>query len=342
MRRFLIKLHRWIGLLIGVQVLLWLLSGLMISLLDPVKVSGEQWASIIKHEPRVIDSASLLELTELPVELLEGTVGIELTMRNGEPFYLFKSAASETLVNAMDGSIVLTGKTDAERLARQDFSGDGEIISSEPGMAPDMETRGNSGAYWRVNFSDRANTAIYLSASTGRILERRNSYWRIRDFFWMLHIMDYSGRENFNNFLVIAIALIAIWLGISGFLLLFSSFSRFDFFFLNILGKRDEATITLIDPGASNQRQVKLRKGSNLFLSLATHDVNIASICGGGGECGKCRVRLETTGLPEANDIEIGLIPKRLREQGYRLACQQKVEYDTALHLDEGTLVHGQ
>ncbi|MDX2416141.1 MAG: 2Fe-2S iron-sulfur cluster-binding protein, partial [Xanthomonadales bacterium] len=221
-------------------------------------------------------------------------------------------------------------------------SGDGEITSSEPGMAPDMETRRNNGAYWRVHFSDRANTAIYISASTGEILERRNRYWRVRDFFWMLHIMDYSGRKNFNNSLVISIALIAIWLGISGFLLLFGSFSRSDFFFLNILEKSDKAIITLIDPGAGIPRQVKLRKGSNLFLSLATHDVNVSSICGGGGECGKCRVQFETTGLPEANDIEIGLIPKRLREQGYRLACQQTVENDMALHLPEGTLVHGQ
>ena len=41
---FLKKLHKWVGLLIGIQVLLWLLSGLLMSLLDPAKVSGQQWA----------------------------------------------------------------------------------------------------------------------------------------------------------------------------------------------------------------------------------------------------------------------------------------------------------
>ena len=39
MMRLLKKVHKWVGLLIGIQVLLWLLSGLMISLLDPAKVS---------------------------------------------------------------------------------------------------------------------------------------------------------------------------------------------------------------------------------------------------------------------------------------------------------------
>ena len=36
---FLKKLHKWVGLVIGIQVLLWLLSGLMLSLLDPEKVN---------------------------------------------------------------------------------------------------------------------------------------------------------------------------------------------------------------------------------------------------------------------------------------------------------------
>ena len=98
-----------------------------------------------------------------------------------------------------------------------------------------METRNSSGPYWRVNFSDRANTSLYISASTGEILQRRNGYWRVFDFFWMLHIMDYSGRNNFNNLLIITVALTAIWLGISGFILLFYSFRRRDFDFLRRL-----------------------------------------------------------------------------------------------------------
>ena len=136
-------------------------------------------------------------------------------------------------------------------------------------QAPDLETRNNHGVYWRVNFSDQANTSIYISESTGEILQRRNSFWRVRDFFWMLHIMDYSGRENFNNALVIGVALIALWLGISGFLLLFGSFPRHDFFFLTLPEKTGHAVISLHDPDGAAQRTVRLRKGSNLFLSLA-------------------------------------------------------------------------
>ena len=342
MMRLLKKVHKWVGLLIGVQVLLWLLSGLAISLLDPEKVSGKQWASTSETESQALESVILLEPSELPAGLLKDAVGIDLINRYGKPVYRVRRANNETLVDATDASAIVIEKTAAEQVARRDFSGDGEIISIESGVAPDRETRNSHGAYWRVNFSDQVNTAIYISASTGEILERRNSFWRFRDFFWMLHIMDYPGRENFNNPLIIAVALIAIWLGISGFMLLFGSFGRSDFFFLKTPGTGDEVVITLIDPGVKQPQRVKLRKGSNLFLSLATHDISLTSICGGGGECGKCRVQFETAPWPEANAIELGLIPKRRRERGYRLACQQMADRDMTLNLPEGTLVPSQ
>jgi len=151
--------------------------------------------------------------------------------------------------------------------------------------------------------------------------------------------MDYSGHENINNLLIISIALIAIWLGLSGFILLFYSFNRHDFYFLNILGKQSNARITLIDPEVPAPQQVKLRKGSNLFLSLATHDINLPSICGGGGECGKCRVQFEVSEAPPTNNIETAIVPRKLRERGWRLACQHEVTKSTTLHLRRGALV---
>ena len=333
MMRFLKKLHKWVGLIIGLQVLLWVLSGLVISLLDPVKLSGRQWANSTPHELVSLPPGTLLEPDELPAVFLADALSVRLAVNRGIPVYKIQSKAGETLLDAVDGSIIVTGKADAEKLALQDFTGNGEIVSTTSGTAPDLETRDSSGPYWRVNFSDDANTSIYIAASSGEILERRNSFWRVRDFFWMLHIMDYSAREDFNNPLVITVALVALWLGISGFIMLFDSFNRHDFHFLNLLGKRDEVLVTLIDPSLAEPRQVKLRKGSNLFLSLATHNINLPSICGGGGECGKCRVKIGSEEPRPATVIEQGLVPKPLLDLGYRLACQLEVENNITLLL---------
>ncbi len=186
---------------------------------------------------------------------------------------------------------------------------------------------------WRVDFADRFSTSFYIDPYTGALATRRHQYWRIFDFLWMLHIMDYSDREDFNNPLIIFVALIAIWLGISGFILLFGTFNRHDFYFLNLMRKRNEVVITLIDPSYAAPKKLYLRRGSNLFLSLATHNINLPSICGGGGESGKCRVKMEGDDLPLDNTIEQGLIPASLRKQGFRLACQQEVKNNITLKL---------
>jgi len=340
LKRLLKKVHKWVGLLIGLQVLLWLISGLALSLLDPEKVSGKRWARAGDPGTHTLGTGTLLEPAALPAAWTSGAYNVELTGLFGRPVYRIRRPGGEFLADAADGSMIGIGEAEAGEIARRDFNGAGDIVSTGRGMAPDMETRDSSGAYWKVDFSDRANTSIYVSASSGEILERRNRYWRIHDFFWMLHIMDYRGHEDLNNPLVITVALIAIWLGLSGFLLLFGSFRRHDFFFLNVLGGASKVVVTLHDPASDRPRQLRLRKGSNLFLTLATHDINLPSICGGGGECGKCRVRFDKADLPDANDIELGLVPRRLREQGYRLACQHELSGDITIYVPQRTPVH--
>jgi len=51
-------------------------------------------------------------------------------------------------------------------------------------------------------------------------MARRNDDWRFFDFFWMLHIMDYEERENFNNPLLITASIFALVTVLAGLLLL--------------------------------------------------------------------------------------------------------------------------
>jgi Na+-transporting NADH:ubiquinone oxidoreductase subunit F len=337
MKIFLKKLHKWVGLITGIQVLLWLGSGLLISLLDPAKVSGSHWsqpASKLKS----LHANKILDIAELPADLTSTALKIDLKASQNRIVYDITNADEVIRINAITGVPLLTLEQDARKLAQQDFTGDGEIISIEQGTAPTLETRKHSGSYWRLNFSDSANSSYYISVATGEILERRNTIWRIRDVAWMLHIMDYSGRKDFNNSLIIIIALTAVWLGVSGLLLLFYSFSLHDFWFINFLASRRKAAITLIEPASGKTQTVRLRKGSILFIGLALQGINLPSICGGGGQCGKCKVSFEPAEAPEANKLEQSLIPKRRRERGVRLSCQYRVQGNISVQVPEGTL----
>ena len=72
--------------------------------------------------------------------------------------------------------------------------------------------------------ADGQGTRVYVDAKNGAIRARRNDVWRRYDFFWMLHTMDYRGRDNFNNPLIVTIGMAALWLSISGVVLLTRSF----------------------------------------------------------------------------------------------------------------------
>lgn len=228
------KLHKWISLLVGLQVLLWLISGLVISLLDPAKVSGEKWRHVSQPVVNPIPAGPVMDPLDLPVNRLKGALDIRLLEHNARAVYRITYADSEILLDAIHASPLFTGQSEALLLAQRDFTGAGAAVTVTAGIAPGRETRNHHGPYWRIDFSDDARTSIYISAASGKILERRNDYWRIHDFFWMLHIMDYNSREDFNNPLVIAVALVSIWLGISGVVLLVTSLRRRGIRYLNV------------------------------------------------------------------------------------------------------------
>jgi uncharacterized 2Fe-2S/4Fe-4S cluster protein (DUF4445 family) len=71
-------------------------------------------------------------------------------------------------------------------------------------------------------------------------------------------------------------------------------------------------------------REVIVRRGSTLLDAAREAGIRIENICGGRGQCGKCRVILnkgETALLPEY-DLRMKFISERDFSEGYRLACR--------------------
>ena len=75
------------------------------------------------------------------------------------------------------------------------------------------------GPCWRVDLSDAAETHVYVDARTGEVTARRNGTWRIYDFLWGLHIMDYREHDDFRHPLLVAAAGLAVVTALSGLLL---------------------------------------------------------------------------------------------------------------------------
>ena len=206
------------------QVFFWLLGGLVMSAIPLEKVHGKHLAQkkldnpFKKQDYRA--SLDFLQLSEFQVESIHFDAYLNL------PIYRVQTREGELVFDASSGSL-LPRPTQAQihQKALQHYLGDGRLIASEYLDNGPREVGFKRGV-WQVSFDDLMSTTLYFYADTGQFITVRSTIWRIFDFFWMLHIMDYDERENFNNPLLISFSAAAVLFCLSGFLLLLQGASN--------------------------------------------------------------------------------------------------------------------
>lgn len=336
------RLHKWIGLAIGVQVCLWMISGLMMALLDHEKVQGLAKRTDVEAPRLTRSDRAFLEPSAIVDRLpASATVSaIELMPLLDRTLYRVRLVDAVKLFDARSGDVVTVDEKLARRIARRDYAGTSSVAEVTRISAPTMEVRKHEGPVWRIDFADESATSIYVSASDGRILERRNDTWRLFDVFWMLHIMDYDEREDFNNVLVVTVGLIAAFFSVTGIVLLIDSFDREDF--RRLLPGRAGANVTVLGPSGEVVARVAARAGQRLYDALSAGGIVLPSNCGGGGSCGLCEVALATDA--PVTEADARLVPAARRAAGARLSCQARVLDGLAVTVPREALdakVHG-
>lgn len=322
------KIHKWIGLLIGLQLVLWMSSGFVMSLLDADKVRGREFrAPPASQQPWPKDA---MPVSRVLSSATEAAQNVSTGWLLDQPVYRLSGEKVVRLFNARSGERVELDTASARRLAIASYRGPGA-----PGEAQlveqSLETRTHDGKVWRIPFSDANDTTVYLSQQ-GDVLEHRNNSWRLFDVFWMLHIMDYTGRQDFNNPLVVSAAVGGFWLALSGIWLLLTSFSLAEF-----IPKRWRSTRSLLvhAPDGSRLRSLRGSAGDTVFVALAGQGLRLPSNCGGGQSCGLCEVRVRG-GAPAATSADRALLSKAKIEAGHRLACNLKLDHNLDIEVRGG------
>lgn len=326
-------LHKWFGLIIGLQMTLWMLSGFAMAALNMGQVKGVD--RVDQSAPAPIERGAVGLGALQPV--LEGAVSITLRGGPDASVYQVHGPAGPALYAAADGALYPITRERALLVASADYAGPGQAVSAERLEAPFIELRRHEGPVWRVDVDDMRRTTLYIDAVTGVVLERRNDIWRVFDVFWMLHTMDYVGRDNFNNPLVIVAGLAALWLSISGIFMLFSSFRSPDFDLISAFRRWRGVGVpcTLSSPGAE-PFTIRLAPGLSYFDALSRTGINMPSNCGGAGTCGQCVLQLAPSCSPAKADM-LHLSSLDIAG-GMRLACRHHVRPGSDLTLPEGIL----
>ncbi len=224
-------LHRWLGPIVGVQLFFWTISGFYFSWHKIEEVRGEDLMTEPETiSPGEVDLASpekaLANLKSLHPEI-EVIEKFALRSLLGKPVYeiAYLSEGGEiqfALADARTGNLRLPlNQKEAVALARSGFQPEAAVrqVDFVEKDEAGSEYRGRPLPAYRISFEHPSNMRYYVSVNPGRITARRNGTWRIFDFLWMLHTMDYQERDNFNNLLLKTFSILGITTILSGFLL---------------------------------------------------------------------------------------------------------------------------
>lgn len=221
-------LHKWLSIIIGLQVLIWVTSGMIISLLDQQIVSGRSTKQAVPANQLLGDADELVSLNDLNLEDEEAIISVRLERIFSKLVYRIRTTGQAHSFDARTGAGFMLDQQQADQIALASYRGPGLLNSSEL-LLDGSEEVPDAGAVWRIAFDDGIATRVYLSALDGAVVAHRNRYWKIVDFLLMLHFMDYFRAHHFNNPQIIIIGFLALWLTISGLLLVKTNFSRRDF-----------------------------------------------------------------------------------------------------------------
>lgn len=219
------KTHKWFALILGIQVFLWSLSGFYMVAVHIDIIHGDM---LVKNLDRSVGSyADVVIPIERVAEQNPDSANIKLSLMMERPVYRLEGSELRLLDANTGQRLTPIDEEIATQIASFHYAGDGVIkqvrlIEKDP--PTELQTRALP--LWRVDFDDVWNSSFYIDPNSGQFTTRRHSLWRVFDFLWMLHVMDYDTRENINNNVLRVFSVLATLLGASGIWLLFYSFNR--------------------------------------------------------------------------------------------------------------------
>ena len=212
------KAHRYLGLFIGIQFLMWTISGLYFSWTDIDDIHGDQFK---KEIPKQTSFNNLLGTAQLNLE--EPIKNLELLEIAGEPYYWINE---NNLYNAVSGNKKneIT-KQEAIKVAERYMLSDLKIdkIQRIEAVSDHHEYRGRPLPAYEISYKTDENLKVYVAIKNGAFQTVRHRDWRWFDFLWMTHTMDYQGRDNFNTIVLRVFSLLGLITVLSGFLLWYTS-----------------------------------------------------------------------------------------------------------------------
>jgi len=225
------RIHRYLGLFLGIQFLLWTVGGLYFSWSNLDNIHGDDLVKrttpFFNSELGIFkaDSAFHVVATELDsvskinlINILDQPHYQILGMKNG--------VHKVVLVNALRGGIrepLIREEAIMIANATKSFEAEIEKVELLTETNAHHEYREKPLPVWAITYNYEGKPTLYISPHYGQFVTVRQNNWRLFDALWMLHTMDYSTRDHFGNILLRSFSILGLITILSGFTLFYVS-----------------------------------------------------------------------------------------------------------------------
>ena len=210
------KYHKWLMLFVGLQFLIWSISGAYMVIFDIDYIHGD---SLVASKQVPLKSEQVNYSVAQLYSTYPNAENVELSSMLSTAVYRFKEYDNKYLLSADTGkSLSPISKDNAVKIAQHLYKGVGVAISQVSLITdnPPFELSVRHLPVWRIDFEDFDNPSFYISVSTGRLVTKRHTFWRLFDWMFSFHVMDYIEEDPSNKLLLVVstLALLASFFGL--------------------------------------------------------------------------------------------------------------------------------
>lgn len=315
-------LHKWLGLIVGLQLLIWLATGLAFNLIDEQKLDADVYR--ISDTPAAIATQLAKPDTLVAKYQSQGFIQLKLVSVLNRPVYAISTQTQDYWFWGDSLEPMLLTLEQLTQIAQASYSGSGTMSTARP--LTNATAFVAQGPVVQIETSDEIGTRIYLDSASGRVLAHQNRQSDLKDLLFMLHFMDYVPENgiNFNHALVQIISLGALLLGMSGVFILGHKFSQGQLRLPRLKPSTSQGKIHLYSEQAELLSELPIHTGT-LLHSLNQGQERLRTNCGGGGRCGLCKLRFIEQ-APAPNDYDLDRLSVSELESGVRLSCQHPAQ----------------
>ncbi len=214
------RYHKWLMLIVGLQFVIWSLTGSYMVVLNIDYIHGD---SLVNQSSSSLNSADVnFELHQLYRGYPNAEM-IELTTLLDQAVYQFIEKKQNYLISADTGQLLSPiNKEHAVAVAKHLYEKvdstiiDVRLISDNP----PFELSSKHLPVWRIDFDDFANPSFYISSRTGKLVTKRHSFWRLFDWMFSFHVMDYV-EEDPSNKLLLSFSVLSLIGSVFGIILIY-------------------------------------------------------------------------------------------------------------------------